>query len=71
MAPPHGKVGTVVSLLHQVEEVVRERDGLSDVLVALVVRLPGDNLIGHERESDQRRRVTPSRSCCTTSRLRL
>ena len=23
------------------------------------------------RESDQRRRVTPSRSCCTTSRLRL
>ena len=27
---------------------------------------PATNLIGQARESDQRRRVTPSRSCCTT-----
>src|SRR5690606_13458200 len=30
---------------------------------------PATNFTGHARESDQRRRVRPSRSCCTMSRL--
>jgi hypothetical protein len=32
---------------------------------------PATNFTGQARESDQRRRVRPSRSCCTMSRLRL
>lgn len=32
---------------------------------------PATNLVGQARDSDQRRSVVPSRSCCTRSRLRL